>query len=300
MKPDSDSLETMQQDEELRLIYDKLISDIEYSKKQIWNTLYLTILSLAGIISLHLSNLEILPSNSIDNLLILTSIIIGVVGIVLIGVYHWTIEKYRVKKNKVIETFTSKTKEILGIKHSSSSKWKNVICNCDTYTFILPFWILIFLSWFLTISIIPEWNSEKFNDSAIIDSTDTHIIQRHIEDSVTFFVKNTMLLFPNTYRPIEFTQIQPIIKGKENEGMTIGYTIHHTFGSRDTADHFDIHEWTFDCSYMPYTNSNTNSKMILCEISKANLVTEVDSAILYKTYKVNTAIKQMNDTKTDK
>ena len=96
------------QEEEYRLIYNDLSNNIQFSKKQQWNTIYLTILSFVAIISLFSLEFE-----NIKRYLVLASIIIFVFGIYFIGHYQLTKAEYRILKDKIVDKFSDETKKVI-------------------------------------------------------------------------------------------------------------------------------------------------------------------------------------------
>lgn len=133
---------------EKEILYNDMINAIRYSKRQQWNSIYLTMLSLAGIISLHLSVGKEIPCKCFDYLLLIICVIVGVLGIIFISRYYCDIKRYRSIKEEVVKQFTNEFGALLKM---GSSKTHH---NNDLSFFVFSFSVLIGLAMCVVLIII--------------------------------------------------------------------------------------------------------------------------------------------------
>jgi hypothetical protein len=142
------------------LAYKTLIDDIRYTKQQQWNTIYLTLIALAGIITLWFASEQTLYQNFLKWFLIITSFVITLLGIFYIRRYHHDLTKYRYRKNEIKNLIwpskdkksTKTVREILD--GPSCDECRRLFYEEDFFSFVLPFWFVIILAEVLTILII--------------------------------------------------------------------------------------------------------------------------------------------------
>jgi len=134
------------EDEELRLLYQTRIDDIRYSKQQQWNTVYLALIAIGGILALLLGlPLQQVLSQKLTIFLTAICIIVCLAGIGFIGVYQYSIARYRFVIEQITQTFTSKTKEVYGKEPKSCELLKRFFAK-DLLLFLLVFWVTIILA----------------------------------------------------------------------------------------------------------------------------------------------------------
>jgi len=121
----------------LRLFYQVFIDDIRYSKKQQWNTIYLTLVALGAILALFLA----LPSKQIlpQWVLQLFVALIAGLGVGYIGRFHKSMTEYRKEKKQLLDRFSSESKKAKEI----AKKEPEGFFGKDFWFFVVPFWMLI-------------------------------------------------------------------------------------------------------------------------------------------------------------
>ena len=131
--------------QELRLRFQTYIDDIRYSKQQQWNILYLTLLAVAGVISLKLTQA------SSPWLLTVFILVISGLGIYFVGAFHWSMTCYRSKKDAIKEQFSEKEPNL----HADEAEPSCCeFLNKDFWRFALWFWFLIGFAAFVAFYVI--------------------------------------------------------------------------------------------------------------------------------------------------
>ena len=141
--------------EEIRALYQIYIDEIRYTKQQQWNTVYLTLFAIAGILALSLG-LQIL-SQSLTIFLIAICIVIAVFGIFLIGHYQWSLARYRYKKDRIIGTFSHRAAEIVH-KEPRCRELLDHFFAKELLPFLVLFWLAILLAGILAFWVILTIN----------------------------------------------------------------------------------------------------------------------------------------------
>jgi uncharacterized membrane protein len=148
--------------EELRMLFQVSIEDIRYTKRQQWNTIYLTLLAVGSVIALflNLKSSDLLSQCSLVAsflvwLLKSLVIIVPLLGIYFMRTYFLDLLKYRCKKDQYIKTFS---KEARDIHNSESASYKDSICKHierrDASIFTLIFCVVLALAGLLGCLII--------------------------------------------------------------------------------------------------------------------------------------------------
>jgi len=135
------------EDENMRLLYQVYIDDIRFSKQQQWNTLYLTLLAISGIIALSiylpykLGLTETTELQHIKRFLTLICLLVSSLGILFLTNYYFDIKRYRNK----LKVLSGKLK--VPIKEKKR----------DARLFLILFSLVIALAELLCIWAIWEW-----------------------------------------------------------------------------------------------------------------------------------------------
>ena len=86
---------------ELLVLHEQLIQDFRFTKNQIWNTSYLTIIAIAGLIvtAFYLRQIDLLSISSFRGTLIVLIISIGIIGLMAVVFHQLTLNRYRCTLN---------------------------------------------------------------------------------------------------------------------------------------------------------------------------------------------------------
>jgi hypothetical protein len=139
--------------DEIRVLFETYIADIRYTKQQQWNTVYLTLVALAAVVTL---NVAFSFPCSIRNFLAIVSSFIGALGILYICNYHRDLTKYRTMKNCIYESaFDVTVTELLKeFPRKWEPAWEDMIREKDFVYFVLPFFVLILLATIITVMVL--------------------------------------------------------------------------------------------------------------------------------------------------
>jgi len=135
-----------------KLDYQIAIEDIRFTKKQLWNTVYYSLIANSGIIALVFGLNSNLIAFTIKLRWVFTaiSIFVTAIGILLLYRYHWSLTEYRLKKEEIkngnADYDDIKCKKI----------WKRYFCQLDFWLFTFVFSFVIVIS--LTLTLIVIWN----------------------------------------------------------------------------------------------------------------------------------------------
>lgn len=147
----SNSNKDQNKDENARVLFQTYIDDIRFSKRQQWYVMYLTLLAIAGILSL---SLKVLCDHTVLGcLLTLLGLVIPVLGLYMIRQYNYDIERYRNRKNILKE-------ELEGMLRDKVQKRLKELKQKEEKDIDWVFRLVIFLALLLTLAFyISIWFS---------------------------------------------------------------------------------------------------------------------------------------------
>lgn len=143
------------------ILYQDVINSIRYSKKQTWNTIYLTLIAIGAIWALFLSlqskpeSRLILTDGFLRHLHIVFYVVAGL-GILYIIRYHGSITAYRFDKEDLLKKLSCKRQE----SEPKERKWyvylTKFFWSIDFFFFVLPFCVLIALATGLVLHLLSS------------------------------------------------------------------------------------------------------------------------------------------------